>query len=280
MNKHKSDILDSLSFNSTLGEVIRILYSIALNYCILRSVDKEKVIMLSKDQLVALLERGYSENKVYDLFDLAENKAFKPLDSEELAVELAEENVLAVSEEYGKIMKFTEANENIEPEYPSWWEIPLPLVILLKGKIIINKTANNLSISKSLMHIKTSSLPLKQKEFFVTLKEKDNKKSHSVLFKQLGNRVYLIDDVTQDVETADDIVWWASVGKAFASKIESEGKIMIRDGEETDQFELEEEISCVWDGRNIGKLRIGYKAERPKTSKRNRRRNRKKNEIC
>jgi len=267
MNK-RNDVLDSLSFNSTLGEIIRILYSIALDYCVLRSVDREKIIGLSKDQLVALLERGYSENKVEDLFDLAEKKVFKPLTSEEPSGESAQLNVLAISEERGKIMKFSEANANVEPEYPSWWEVPLPLAILLKGKILINETADKLSISKSLLHINTGSLPLEQKEFFVTLKE--NKKSYSVLFKQLDKRVYLIEDVTQDVETAGDIVWWASVGKAFASKIESEGKIMFKEGEETDRFELDEEISCDWDGRNIGKLCIGYKAVAPKVSKKGR----------
>jgi len=268
MEKRKHNILKALNFNSTLGEIIRILYSIALNYCILRSMDRDKIIGLSKDQLVALLERGYSENKVEDIFDLAESKAFKPLDPEELAVELAQANVLAINEECGKIMKFSEANASIEPEFPSWWEIPLPLAILLKGKITINETANDLPISKPLLRIKTASLPLNQKEFFVTLKE--NKKSHSVLFKRLNNRVFLIDDVTQDVETAGDIVWWASVGKAFASKIESEGKIMMRDEEEIDQFELEEEILCDWDGKNVGKLSIGRKTEPPKVSKRKR----------
>ena len=270
MDNRKSDVLNALSFSSTLGEIIRILYSIALDYCILRSIEREKIIGLSKDQLVALLERGYSENKVDDLFDLAENKAFKPLNSEVLSVELADVEVLAISEENGKIMKFSEANANIELEYPSWWEVPLPLAILQRDKIFINMTANNLSISKPLLLIKISSLPLKQKEFFVTLKDKENKKTHSVLFKQLDKKVYLIEDVTQDVETADDIVWWASVGKAFASRIESEGKTMKRDGEGTDQFEIEEEISCDWDGKNIGKLCIGRKIETLKAPKRKR----------
>ncbi|MCL2768364.1 MAG: hypothetical protein FWE49_06545 [Synergistaceae bacterium] len=266
MNRRKSDILKPLNFNSTLGEIIRILYSIALDHCILRSIDREKILGLTKDQLVALLERGYSESIVDDLFALAEKKAFKPLNSEELAIELADIDVLAISEECGKIMKSSEANAIIEPDYPSWWGAPLPLALLFKGGIIINETANNLPISKSLLHIKTASLPLKQKEFYVTLKE--NKKSHSVLFKQLEKRVYLIEDVTQDVETAGDIVWWASVGKAYASKIENDGKIMARDGEETEQFEIEEEIQCDWDGKNIGKLRIGRRIEQPKAPKR------------
>ncbi|MCL1940813.1 MAG: hypothetical protein FWG09_02640 [Synergistaceae bacterium] len=259
MNNRKSDVLNTLSFNSTLGETIRILYIVALDHCVLRSLDREKIIGLSKDQLVALLERGYSESKVEELFELAEKRAFKPLDPERSAAELAEVSVLTISEDYGEIMKFAEAVSAPEPKYPSWWEIPLPLAILLKGKIIINDAANNLSISKSLLHIKTNSLPSKQKEFFVTLK--DNKKSHSVLFKQLGRRIYLIDDVTQDVETAGDIVWWASVGKAYASKIESEGKTMRRDDEDIGPFDSEEEISCEWDGKNIGKLCIGRKID-------------------
>jgi hypothetical protein len=263
--RRKSDILNTLSFNSTLGEIIRILYFIALDYCILRSVEREQVIGISKDQLIALLERGYSDRKVDDVFILAEEKAFKPLSSEELVIELAQADVLVISEESGEVMKFVEANSNIGPEYPSWWKIPLPLAIILKKKMVINETASNLLISKSLQDIKTESLPLEQKEFFVTLKE--NKKSHSVLFKHLERRVYLIEDVTQDIETAGDIVWWASVGKAFALKVESEGKLLIKEGEEGSHFETYERISCDWDGKNIGKLCIGRKIEKPKAEK-------------
>jgi len=263
--RRKSDILNTLCFNSTLGEIIRILYFIALDYCVLRSVDREQIIGITKDQLIALLERGYSEKKVDDVFILAEEKAFKPLNSEELAAELAQVDVLVISEESGEIMKFSEAYANIGPEYPSWWKIPLPLAIILKKKIVINDAASNLLISKSLQNIKTESLPLEQKEFFVTLKE--NKKSHSVLFKHLERRVYLIEDVTQDIETAGDIVWWASVGKAFATKVENEGKALAKEGEEGSNFETEERISCDWDGKNIGKLCIGRKIVKPKASK-------------
>jgi len=264
--RRKSDILNTLCFNSTLGEIIRVLYFIALDYCVLRSVDREKLIGISKDQLIALLERGYSESKVDDVFALAEEKAFKPLKLEELAIELAGVDVLVISEEYGEVMKFAEASVNIGPEYPSWWKVPLPLAILRKKKIVINETASNLPISKPLMNIKIESLPLEQNEFFVSLKE--NKKTHSVLFKLLDKRVYLIDDVTQDVETASDILWWASVGKAFASKVESEGQVMVKEGEEEDALEIEEKITCDWDGKNIGTLCIGRKIEKPKTSKR------------
>jgi len=266
--RRKSDILNTLSFNSTLGEIIRILYFVALDYCVLRSVDREQIIGISKDQLITLLERGYSDRKVDDVFVLAEEKAFKPLNSEELAVEFAQIDVLVISEEFGEVMKFAEANANIGPEYPSWWKIPLPLAIILKKKLVLNDTANNLLISRSLQDIKTESLPLEQKEFFTTLKE--NKKTHSILFKHLERRVYLIEDVTQDIETAGDMVWWASVGKAFASKVESEGKILVREGEEGNNFEIEENISCDWDGKNIGKLYIGRKIEKPKNSKKDR----------
>jgi hypothetical protein len=263
--RRKSDILNTLSFNSTLGEIIRVLYFIALDHCILRSIDREKVIGISKDQLIALLERGYSEKKVDDVFTLVEEKALKPLNLEDLAVELAQTDVLVVSEDYGEIMRFTEASVSIGPEYPSWWKIPLPLAILRKKKIEINEIASSLSISKPLLAIKIESLPLEQDEFFVTLKE--NKVTHSVLFKHLDKRVYLIEDVTQDVETASDILWWASVGKAFATRIESAGKAMVKEGEEGDQFEIDEIISCDWDGKNIGKLCIGRKIEKPITKR-------------
>lgn len=268
--RRKSDILNTLSFNSTLGEIIRVLYFIALDHCILRSFDREKIIGISKDQLIALLERGYSESKVDDVYSLAEEKAFKPLKLEDLAVELAQVDVLVISEEFGEVMKFAEANVNIGPEYPSWWKVPLPIAILRKKKIVINEAANSLSISKPLMGIKIDTLPIEQNEFFVTLKE--NKKTHSVLFKLLDKRVYLIDDVTQDVETASDILWWASVGKAFASKIESEGRVLLKEGEEGEEFEVEveEKITCEWDGKSIGTLCIGRKAEKPKTTKRTR----------
>ena len=266
--RRKSDILNTLSFNSTLGEIIRLLYFIALDYCILRSIDREKIIGISKDQLIALLERGYSEKKVDDIFVLAEEKAFKPLNLEEMATELAQIDVLVVSEEFGEVMKFTEANVNIGPEYPVWWNVPLPLAILRRKKILLNEAATCLSISKSLPAVKLESIPLEQNEFFVTLEE--NKKTHSVLFRLLDKRVYYIEDVTQDVETASDILWWASVGKAFSSKIENEGKVMIKEGEEEEegQFEIEERLTCDWDGKNIGMLCIGHRIEKPKVSRR------------
>ncbi|MCL2146379.1 MAG: hypothetical protein FWH52_01105, partial [Synergistaceae bacterium] len=67
-----------------------------------------------------------------------------------------------------------------------------------------------------------------------------------------------------------DIVWWASVGKAFASKVESEGKVLVKEGEEGGHFEADEKITCDWDGKNIGKLCIGRRIEKPKITKRTR----------
>jgi hypothetical protein len=264
--RRKSDILNTLGFNSTLGEIIRILYFIALDYCIIRSVDREKNICISKDQLITLLERGYSEKRVEEVFTLAEEKAFKPLNIEELGAEVVKGEVLVIREESGEILRFSEANVNVGPEYPSWWKIPLPLVILLKKKTVINEAANNLIISTPLLSINPENLPLEQKEFYTTITE--NEKTHSVLFKHLDRRVFLIEDVTQDIETASDIIWWASVGKAFASKIESEGKILVKEGEEGDNFESEEKIACAWDGKNIGKLCIGRKIEKTKVPRR------------
>lgn len=263
MTEHALNEIEKAGFDLTLERAIRLLYHVALNHCVLRSLEQQKIICVSKDQLVSLLERGHSGKKLKELFSLADKKEFKPSNMASF-FDAGNDRVLAVTEDGASVISVAKAFAHIEHEFPEWWSVPLPLVFLTKDKVTLNGQAENLHISKLLQRIDRKAIPLDQDEFFVTLEEKN--KSHSVMFKHLGRKIYLIEDVTRDVETAGDIVWWASVGKALTMKLECEGKFLWRDGE-PDSGLAEESFACEWDGKNVGVLCVGKKKTKPKARK-------------
>lgn len=263
MKRRSIDESEKLSFNLTLGETIRLLYHVALDHCVLRSLEKQKIICASKEQLVSLLERGHSERKLRDLFELAEKKDLIPSSFESFAGE-EKTNVLVITEDGGNVDTAANAFSNIEHEFPEWWSAPLPFVFLTSEKIILNEWAANTPIAKSLLKIERKSLPSDKEHFFVTLGGKG--KSRTTMFRHLAQKIYLIEDVTQDMETAGDIVWWASVGKALAAKFEQDGKALWREGEKASE-PAEESLVCEWDGESVGVLCIAKKKTKGRTRK-------------
>lgn len=254
MTRRDDGLLEKLDFNLRLGDVIRVLYHVALDHCVLRSFELEKLVCVSKDQLVSLLERGYAEKKISELLKSPSLTALNDVEKNE---------VLVITEDGGSVMSVAMAFSHIEHQFPEWWSVPLPLAFVTKNKIMLNGAADKMSVAKQLALVDCASLPIEQTEFFVTLQEK--KKSHSVMFKLLARKIYLIEDVTQDIETANDMVWCAAVGNALTLRLECDGKILWRDGDDIEKgANVEETLVCEWDGKSVGALCIGNKKTKKK----------------
>lgn len=250
MDSQRYEALASLNFESTLGDVIRALYHVALDYCVLRSSDE--IIGVSKDCLIALHERGYSERRIKDIMSLIGGGICKHETAESFKGN-EDLDALIISDSGCDILTTKEAFAPDVSGCPDWWSVPLPLGYLSPDKVILNNTASAMSFASQLSRVRVDSIKKEEPEFFVSLK--DRKKTYAVLFRRLADDVYLIEDVTQDVAAAGDIAWWASIGKVFAKRLEDDGKHYWRSDSEFVQG-AEMVYPCEWDGKSVGFLCI------------------------
>jgi hypothetical protein len=263
MQPNTDNILSTLSLASSRGDVLRALFFLSLEHCVLRSIERESMIAFSKDQLVALLDRGVTEDRIENIFDLVEKRLFRPLTFSS-PESLGHTKFLVLTEEGSSTESADKAFAPMETNFPEWWSVPLPLAQLGKKKLVLNHFALKNPLARSILSIPAASLPNEKVEFIVNLQVKGTE--HSIMFRSLGSRVYLLDDVTRDMATAGDIAWWASVGKAVSLYLAGKERQYWRSesGDNSDLALAEESLPCMWEGKLLGYFCIGKAPEHEK----------------
>ncbi len=245
----------SLNLDSSLSSLLRNLYLHSVEHCA-PLVPGESAIV-TKDQLISILERGYGEKKVRDIPRL--------LSSSAVLKEMVRKNllndrtpVLTVSEEGYEILPAGSLSASVpsrpSPEgVPPWWNAPLPFVSIAPGKISLNGKARAL-----LGDIPPGELfadaPDDEEEFVL------EPSSGTFLFRKIAPGVYLVEDVSSDVNSAREISWWAAVGRAFVGKLHAEGKTAERSDVSPKHTPgaSEECLPCLWDGKILGYLLVRH----------------------
>jgi hypothetical protein len=258
--------LKSLTTRSSLTVLLRTLYRMGLDYCVLPPADGfADVIVFTKDQLVSLIERNSSETSIFDISRRVAQGIFKPLaifksdaSSSDFVskggfAEPEKLQVLVVDEDGANVSSLKEALIPRAPNFPEWWEAPIPFVMYERGKAHINHTAM-LMFGPDLKRIATGDLPDKN-EFLVTLEGKQS--PCTVTFRRLEGDIFMLDDCTSDAAAAADITWWAAVGKAWAATLDEEKRSHRRcDDVETEKMEslrADHAIHpCEWEGELLG----------------------------
>lgn len=237
---------------STFSALLRNLYLYSVEYCLFFSPGEGHPVF-SKDQIVSILERGYGERKISELAELF--PSFATLDelvkkkmleasTEILVVRDDEPQVLPVSRISGILLE--EASEGL----PLWWNVPVPLFSCAGGKIAVNGCAQKLFGDISPVQIPHMEGP----EFVFEVSPGGG----CFLFKEIHPSVFLVEDVSEDMRSAEEMAWWASIGKAFVSKIKGKGK-NVRRIEVADSAAMENAgdcLACIWDGKILGYLRV------------------------
>jgi hypothetical protein len=89
----------------------------------------------------------------------------------------------------------------------------------------------------------------------ITLRENDADRTFSLY--ALSEDSYLIEDISGDFEMAEDLVWWAAIGRALVRRMENNGLIVKRFSPfEKPPEDAAEVVQCSWDGEVMGRLVI------------------------
>lgn len=247
-----------LSTASTIQELLRAMYLYGTDHTLIVIGKKER--LLHKDQLVSFLERGCEDVTLSELHS-AEMK--EPLSARTQMEEIPRETrlLLFAQNELSRITfgayrerKIMEAGDRL----PEWWDVPLPLLRLSGEAISLNNAA--LSLVPGGAKALADQLDTLRKERIITLREK--KMYRTLALSPLSDEVFFLEDISGDFEMAEDLVWWAAVGRAFVRRMEGNGLVVRRlSPYEEEPENAAEIIPCSWEGELMGKLSIELPAE-------------------
>ena len=254
MNGSPEELLLSLSPSSTLLVLLRALYRLLLDYGVLWPDGSDQAFVFHKDQLVALIERGQSEALVRDLPSLADKGLIRPVLIDEVLDEDSDEDeairALLVERRGARILPLTEATAPWEPKFPEWWEAPLPFAMSARNQMHINRTAA-LMFGSDLERLSVAELPEKD-EFIVDLEGREE--PCFLAFRRLEPDIFILEDCTGDLLEAQDISWWAGLGRAWVASIEKEGRTWRREEDALPEGFAGQAWPCEWEGRFLGWL--------------------------
>lgn len=277
--------LESLTDQSSLIVLLRTLYCMGLDYCLLLPTDSlADSVVFEKDQLVSLIERNSAEMAISDISKQVAEGSFKPVAvfkhdassgnfvSEENFVDPEKLQVLVVGQDRANISMLKEALVPRAPQFPEWWEAPVPFAMCKQGKMQLNQTAM-LMFGPDLKRLTTGDLPDKD-EFLVTLEGRQT--PCTVTFRRLEEDIFILDDCTNDVLAAADIAWWAAVGKAWVAMLDKEKRAYYRCDAEAEHFRVDHTaLPCEWEGEVLGYFCVAKETETKREKKIEKRRGKK-----
>ena len=241
--------LSSLTPDSTLLYFLRTLFGSAAEYAVYIP-DSGDVIVLTKGQLVFLVERGCADAMIKTLPQLASRNIIHPVKPDEL--EYPEDIRALYVETTGSFISSLEiALYPDEPQYPEWWNAPVPFALSSRGVLRLNDTAVSM-FGNGLERMNAKELP-ERDEFIVRLDGLNG--TRFIAFRKLKPGIFTIDDCTEDLNDAQDITWWAAVGQAWVREIESQGGKWERLNNPP-EGKRKSFRACEWNGQLQGYLNI------------------------
>jgi hypothetical protein len=284
VNVFSEQALKFLTPDSDLTEMLRTMYRAGVDYCVmLPSWNFRDYVVFTKDQLVLLIERDSPNIRVSDIPKLAAEGAFKPLIfSDKPAVPDADIDpdalqVLFIEDEQAGLSSLREALASRDPDFPAWWEAPVPFVMHRRRRTYSNSAAKR-TFGGELEELPRD-LPEKD-EFLVRLEGFDvesgqGKVPRSLMFRRLEGDIFTLEDWTGDVLAAADISWWAAVGKAWIAILDK-GKRVYRRYEKAEVEAMDAEdlaalsaentlIPCEWEDGILGYLCVKKRSLKKKS---------------
>lgn len=249
-----------LSPASSVQELLRAMYLYSTDHILAECGDAG--LLLHKDQLVSLLERSSGELTLREL-PAAELK--EPLSARTQMEDMPQDTpLLLFAQNKLSLITFGEyrGRRIKEPKgrLPEWWGIPLPLLCIRDGAVSLNDAALPLipGGAKSL----ADQIDTLRKERIITLPEK--KQDRTFTLSPLSDEVFFLEDISGDFEMAEELVWWAAIGRTLVRRMEANGLVVRRlSPSEDEPGNAEEIIHCSWEGEPVGKLSIELSAETP-----------------
>ena len=213
----EDNALKSLAPESTLLYFLRALFACAAEYAVYIP-DSGGVIALTKGQLVFLVERGCADSMIKTLPQLSARNIIRPINLDEIEYP-SDARALYVETTGAFVATLETALNPDEPQYPKWWDAPVPFAITSRGVLRLNETALKL-FGAGLEKMNVSDLP-ERDEFIVRLEGLNG--ARFIAFRKLKPGIFTVDDCTDDLTDAQDITWWAAVGQTWVKEIEAQG---------------------------------------------------------
>jgi len=248
----------STTIQSPLPVLLRSLYLHGVEYCALAGADRCDVY--TKDQIVSLLERGDTDRTVCEAIAQLEPGAFAcgrhegALDSATrvLLVTSTGSEVVAASlipETKRPKSRKTLAKKAV-PASPPWWDAPIPLAMCAEKGILLNSAGRRLLAGLSLPPVQGGEAW--SDEFILEAAGHGGTGAAS-------ETVYLVQDVTEDLRSAGEMAWLASVGQAFISHFKCRGRPVrqVRSAERPADCDPEDCVACIWEGELLGYVCLG-----------------------
>ena len=238
----------SLTPESTLLFLLRTLFETASEYAVYIP-EAGDVMILTKGQLVSMVERNCADSMIKTLPQLAERSIFKPLKPEEIEYP-HEIRALYVRNTGSFVSTLDTALYPDEIQFPEWWNAPVPFALCSRGILKLNDNAVQ-KFGTGLEKLNANELP-ERNEFMVRVEGAE--KDRLMAFKKLRPGIFLIDDCTDALNDAQDMTWWAAVGQAWIAEIESQGGKW----QKTDEPPEDKKVfrACEWQGQLQGYLII------------------------
>ncbi|MBR2207622.1 MAG: hypothetical protein IJ859_02315 [Synergistaceae bacterium] len=218
MNNPYTD-LSSLTPDSTLLFFLRTLFSTAAEYGVYIP-DTGDAVVINKGQLISMIERNCAEAMIKRLPQLAQRNIFKPLDVEKIDELEIEDSLALYVKNTGSFIGNLELALNPDAtQFPEWWNAPVPFAMSSRGVLKLNDKAVSM-FGTGLEKLNAAELPDRD-EFIVRLDGLNG--TRFIAFRFLSPGIFTIDDCTEDLTDAQDITWWAAVGRTWVKEIESRG---------------------------------------------------------
>ena len=213
----RPDTFPDLSPESTLIYFLRTLFTSGAEYAVYIP-NSGDVIVLTSGQLSLLVERGCADAMIKSLPQLVLRNIVQPVNLE--SIEYPQElRALYVTNTGSFAGNLETALYPDEPQYPEWWNAPVPFALSSRGMLRLNDTAKSM-FGAGLEQMNAHELP-ERDEFIVRLDGLNG--TRFIAFRKLRAGIFTIDDCTDDLTDAQDITWWAAVGQTWVKEIESQG---------------------------------------------------------
>lgn len=238
---------------------LRTLFGAAVEYAVYIP-EAGDVIVLNKGQLVFLVERGCAEAMIKTLPQLVRRNIVQPVDPETIDYP-QEVRALCVSATSSFMGTLETALYPDEPQFPEWWDAPVPFVLSSRGVMRLNDTALEM-FGSGLERMNAYELPDRE-EFIVRLDGLNG--TRFIAFRKLRPGIFTVDDCTEDLTDAQDITWWAAVGQTWVKEIEAQGGKWQRLSEQPEKGRAFR--ACEWQGELQGYLCIDMPKKRQAAKK-------------
>ncbi|QTX32895.1 hypothetical protein KAR29_02975 [Aminithiophilus ramosus] len=234
------DLGEGLSEKSSIHDLLRALFR--LNGELVRVRSGHKVRFFHKEQLFALVERGWGGKT---LISLSSEPGLGRAAVERLAPQTV---VLDLLE--GRSCLSTVGESDSLPLSDPWFDVPLPVVCLHEGALLFNEEARS--------RWGELQLPLETLRNMATGEEEAfESEGRHFMIRHLGEGRYFLEDVSLDFLTAQEIVWWAAVGKALVSRMKENGASIERFAADSRRTREDKSLlPCVWEGNLLGYIAV------------------------